>query len=139
VVPRGLGRSSTTTGPAVVLTCRSACDLLQHLAQVLVGGEQLIDLGADLLDRRYSCWHGPRPPPGVGAHGSPRLFHFPPDLDATAAFEEIRWLASAVAGSWAYSSAERKHPTNWRPLVRDRGQAGRRMTVVGPMLAKSAE
>ena len=48
MVPRGLGRSSTT-GPAVVLTCRSACDLLQHLARVLVGGEQLIDLGADLL------------------------------------------------------------------------------------------
>jgi hypothetical protein len=50
------------------------------------------------------------PPTGSGAHGSPRPFHFPPDLDAIAAFEEIRRLASPVAGSWAYSSAELEAP-----------------------------
>ena len=66
--------------------------------------------GCGSAHRRYSCWHGPRPPPGVGAHGSPRPFHFPPDLDATAAFEEIRRLVSPVTGSWAYSSAELEAP-----------------------------
>jgi hypothetical protein len=34
-------------------------DLLDHLGQVTGGiGEQLVDLGADALDRRYSCGHG---------------------------------------------------------------------------------
>jgi len=52
---------------------------------------------------------------------------------------EIRRLASPVAGSWAYSSAGLEAPDRLAPLVGDRGQAGRRMTGVGPMLAKSAE
>ena len=56
-------------------------DLLQHLAELLLGGEQLIDLGADTLNRRYSCWHGRRPPMvswrSLGAYVRST---FPPDL-----------------------------------------------------------
>jgi hypothetical protein len=37
-------------------------DLLQDLAKLLVGGEQLVDLGADALDSRQSWGHGRGPP-----------------------------------------------------------------------------
>jgi hypothetical protein len=40
-----------------------AGDLLHDLSQLTGGiGKQLVDLGADALDRRYSCGHGRGPP-----------------------------------------------------------------------------
>src|SRR5512133_1705146 len=55
-------------------------DLLKSLAKVTVGGEQLVDLGADALHRRYSCGHGRGPPQRellalLGAYARPT---FPP-------------------------------------------------------------
>src|SRR6266540_2563525 len=38
--------------------CAEARDVLEHLAQAAVLGEQRVDLVADPLGRRYSCWHG---------------------------------------------------------------------------------
>jgi hypothetical protein len=54
-------------------------DLLEDLTQVTGRvGEQLVDLGADALDRRYSCRHGRGPPDELvarsGTYARP-LFH----------------------------------------------------------------
>src|SRR5215218_8592641 len=51
--------------------------ILQDPAEVLLGREQLVDLGADALHRRYSWRHGRRPPVRVvSSVGSLRPFHF---------------------------------------------------------------
>lgn len=39
---------------------RQAGDLLEHMAEVTLGGEQLVNLCADALGGRYSCSHGCR-------------------------------------------------------------------------------
>jgi hypothetical protein len=52
-------------------------DVFQDLAKVAVGGEQLVDLGADALHRGYSCRHGRGPPIRVGSSaGSLRPSYF---------------------------------------------------------------
>jgi hypothetical protein len=55
-------------------------DVFQDLAEITVGGEQLVDLGADALHRGYSCGHGRGPPQRellalLGAYARPT---FPP-------------------------------------------------------------
>ncbi|APT09591.1 hypothetical protein AN931_26940 [Mycobacterium intracellulare subsp. chimaera] len=40
--------------------CAEPGHLLQNLGQLTIGCEQLVDLGANTISRRYSCRHGHR-------------------------------------------------------------------------------
>jgi hypothetical protein len=88
--------SSTSASKAVWNTSRtlSRGDVLQARREVTVGAEQLVDLGVDALDRRYSPCHGCRSSPVLGGSREPTpVAHLHQEPDAT---QQARLPAPAI-------------------------------------------